>query len=968
MKISLDKTKFIQNINNKLYLYSIKELTTLVVKLVILGFFLLLATYIITSKVTSYHQNKLSKEILPMTSSESDFGKRLVEYALIRDEILQNKKLTDQYESLNTLINETQEVLIYWHKFVVNDNKLLANKKIIDKRYDVLAYNIFNINELQNIKIKLNEKLQLFKKDIQLKLNNLIILKENLSGKVALMAVKSKGDKAELINKLFQVDLILGMKISEFATNLSLLLYVDTIEQFDDININQLTQNLKEVNKAIYTLQNITSSNQYFNKLEDLAENIKITIRKIKHSSIAPIIKETFEVETKLVEDSAKLKEELTLIYRNLKTISEVSNNKVGLAVEKIEHMTWVSTIVFVSLSLFFVSIFVVIILVIARKINHPIDLLNNTMRRLTHGDLSARLDIDDSISEEFSDLWIDFNIFAKNNQQTIQQQKIIFDNADIGIGWLKHGKYLKVNKKMLNIFGYTEKQILGQNSSRLYRYKADFIEVGRNGYEALGSGETFSAEYEMMRADGTFFWGKIIGRSIDNEGQKNSIWLFEDISKRKLADEKLYQLANFDSLTQLANRSLFNIYLDEAIVKAKGNNKKFALLFVDLDRFKHINDSLGHEAGDVVLSEVSMRMKSVLRESDILARLGGDEFTVILDDISDIHSVEAVAQKILDKLNHGINYKGKEVYTGCSIGISRYPENGNVRSELLSCADSAMYFSKKSGRNRFSFYSDDLRESTNNYVQLSQDLKRAVENNEFELHYQPKIDMQTREVIGSEALLRWRKPNEGLISPIDFIPVLEDMGLMVQVGEWVIFETCRAVKIWIDQGYEPGKVAINLSERQFGNNALLACFEQALKETGVPANKIEVEITESLMMSDSDLTMRILNGINELGIDIAMDDFGTGYSSLAYLKVFPIHILKIDRVFVRDITEDPNDAVIVEAIIAMAQQLKLTTVAEGIETEEQYEFLKARGCEIGQGYLFGKPVSFDEMLNQYKK
>ena len=970
---SSHQSGFIHRVSHRLHAYSIKELTFLVVKLVMLGFALLLATYIVTNKVTSHYQNIVSDEVLPMTVLERDFGRSLVDYALMQDEILQRRGLGDHKLLITTLVSKTNEILTDLHAFVISDEELFNIKKMLDKNHALLAKNIIKIDILHRSKVQLNKGLGIFKKGIQLTLANMIVLREKLSGKVALIAAKSRGQKTVLTNDLVQADLVLGMKMSELATNVSVLMYVDNIDQFNDLNINQLSQNLKEVSKALKVLQQLTKSSDSLATIQTISKQISSTLRVVRFkllgsTSLEPIIKETFSVEASLEKSSLNLKKTLSLIEADMKQMSEISNNNVALMLVKNERIAWISTVVFVSLSLLFVSILVIVISAIGRQINDPIELLNNTMRRLTHGDLSARLAVDDSVSAEFSELWVDFNIFAEANQKAIQQQEVIFDNADIGIAWLKGRKYQQVNKKILDIFGYQDSEILKRDIGFVYCHKHDYVEVGTKGYEALKRGETFIGEYEMMKADGSHFWCKLTGKSIDNEGEDSSIWLFEDVSKRKSAEEKLYQLANFDSLTQLANRSLFSFYLDEAIVKSKRQGKQFALLFVDLDRFKHINDSLGHEAGDLVLSEVSTRMKSVLRESDIIARLGGDEFTVILDDVSNILVVEVVARKILDELSKAIIYKEKEVYTGCSIGISRFPEDGFVRSELLSCADSAMYHAKQTGRNRYSFYSEDIGESSNKYIQLSQDLKRAVERNEFELYYQPKVDMQTREIVGAEALIRWSKPGQGLVPPSEFIPVLEEMGLMVEVGEWVIFEACQAVKTWMELGYNPGKIAVNLSERQFGSDSLLDSTARALKESGIPSSKIEFEITESLMMSDSELTMKILNGIKGFGIDIAMDDFGTGYSSLAYLKIFPIDILKIDRVFVRDITEDPNDAAIVDAIIAMAKQLKLTTVAEGIETEEQYEFLCARGCEIGQGYLFSKPVSFDEMLALYAK
>lgn len=967
------KGRLLNAASQKLLSYSIKELTLLLVKLVLLGFSLLVITYVLTHRISAYYQQIISDHALPMTALQRDLSNSLVDYALIQDEIIQSKTPSNHKPSINTQALKTEKILNNFHQFVMDDNALIKPKEMLDIGHTALVASIIKMDDLHTSRQQLKTNLQEYKYDIQSLLESMIISREKLSGILALASIQKKISSEFLTKKLLQADLKLGINISKLSTNVSLLMHVENSDQLNNLNLNQLTQNIKETRKSLSEISLLSTPEASLKRVMFAAKDISSVLKKIelkfaKHSYLPFLIQEKFAIDADLEQESLRFKETLSEIENYLKTISGISNQKVSTAITNNETVSLISTVLFIVLSFVFISFLVVVITAIARQINSPIERLNQTMRRLTHGDLSARLEVNESVSDEFANLWVDFNHFAEENQKTIIQQEVIFDNADIGIAWLKDRKCLQVNKKILDIFGYQDHEIYQKDIGFLYCHYRDYQEVGDIGYKTLNAAETFIGEYEMRRKDGSHFWCRITGKSIGSNNEKNSIWLFDDVSETKSAEEKLYRLANFDSLTQLANRSLFSFHLDEAITRSHLESKQFALLFIDIDRFKHINDSLGHEAGDLVLSEVSNRMKSVLHHSDILARLGGDEFTILLDNISSTSEAEGVARKILHELGKPIIYKQKEVYTGCSIGISRFPVNGIVKSDLLSCADAAMYHAKKSGRNRYSFYSEAIGESNTKYMQLSQDLKKAVKHNEFELHYQPKIDMRTRQIIGAEALIRWNKPGEGLISPFKFIHVLEEIGLMAQVGEWIITEACNTIKIWLDNGFDPGKIAINLSERQFGDNLLLNSVTNVLQSSGIPANNIEFEITESLMMRDSEITMQTLRGIKNLGIAIAMDDFGTGYSSLAYLKKFPIDILKIDRAFVKDITDDPDDEAIVEAIIAMAKQLKLTTVAEGIETEEQYQFLYERGCEIGQGYLFSKPITAEKMFELHHK
>jgi len=618
----------------------------------------------------------------------------------------------------------------------------------------------------------------------------------------------------------------------------------------------------------------------------------------------------------------------------------------------------------FTLMSLFFI-VLSVFLGHIHQRVRYPLYAIQETLNILKHGDLSKRIASTSLVPLELKAIRQGLNELASNSEKTTQELQLIFDNAGIGITWVENRHYLTVNNKLLSIFGYTREEFIGQSTRLIYCNNDDYERVG-NGYKTITLGETYTTEVLMQKKDGSTFWCHLTGRSMGSGN--SSVWLFEDISARKIAEEKLYIMANYDTLTTLANRDLFNIHLQESIAKSYRNKRSFALMFIDLDRFKYVNDSFGHNAGDAILKEAAIRMKNTLRESDLISRLSGDEFTIIIDETSSKAGIETVARNLLNELSRVITYEGNEIYIGGSIGISRYPNDSTTASELLGFADSAMYVAKNSGRNTFTFYSKEIGRKAEKHLSLSQGLNKAFENDEFELHYQTKVDMKSRTVIGAEALIRWRKPNEGLIPPFEFISVLEESGLMADVGEWVIFEACRSIKKWQEIGINLGPIAINLSERQFGTKSLIDVIKSALSETGVKPEHLEFEITESLMVDDSKRIIDALTEIKKLGIKVAIDDFGTGYSSLAYLKRFPIDILKIDRAFVKDISEDKDSAIIVDAIIAMAKQLNLTTVAEGIETEAQYALLANRGCDIAQGFLLSKPVPYHQIVEKYSK
>ena len=436
------------------------------------------------------------------------------------------------------------------------------------------------------------------------------------------------------------------------------------------------------------------------------------------------------------------------------------------------------------------------------------------------------------------------------------------------------------------------------------------------------------------------------------------------DITARIRAESEIQHLINYDTLTGLPNRSLLHDRLRLAIAQAAQDGHSVWVLYLDLDRFKGVNDTLGHRAGDRLLQEMSRRLAACVRESDTLARLGGDEFVVVLNGVVSEKGVTTVAKKILALVSEPVLIDGHELYITASIGIAAYPMDGDDGHALLKHADLAMYKAKEQDRNNFYFFSHDLNIKVMERMMLETSMRKALERDEFFLLYQPQVDARTGRIVGVEALLRWNHPDMGLLTPDRFIYLAEETGFIVPLGEWVLLTACRQNKLWQEQGCDPVRVSVNLSGKQFGQQRLDEMISAILLETALDPQWLELEITESAIMKNAELNIDILRKLKEMGIALAIDDFGTGYSSLSYLKHFPLTRLKIDRSFVRDITINSDDAAIAEIIIAMAQTLKLSVIAEGVETRAQMEFLSFHNCVEMQGYLFSRPVHADNMAN----
>ncbi|HJT23638.1 MAG TPA: EAL domain-containing protein, partial [bacterium] len=440
------------------------------------------------------------------------------------------------------------------------------------------------------------------------------------------------------------------------------------------------------------------------------------------------------------------------------------------------------------------------------------------------------------------------------------------------------------------------------------------------------------------------------------------------DITDRKRAEETIRRQAYYDVLTNLPNRTLFKDRLEQAMKHAHRNKQMLGVIVLDLDRFKNINETLGHILGDKLLVAVSERLLGVLSESETIARFGGDEFTLLLPQVNSVEEATRHAQKIIELLGTPFKLNNHDLHVTTSIGMAFYPDDGENSEILLKNAETAMYRAKEQGRNNYQLYASVMNVSAFKQLLMENSLRRALEKEEFVVYYQPQIDLKTQKMIGAEALVRWQHPDLGLVFPTEFIGLAEETGLIVPIGEWVIRKVCAQNKKWQDAGCGKVCVSVNLSARQFQQRNLVATIAQILQETGLDPQYLGLEITETIAMKNADYTISALNELKKMHVHLSLDDFGTGYSSLSYLKRFPLETLKIDRSFVRDITTDPNDAAIVNAVVALAHSLKLSVVAEGVETEGQLSFLKSHDCDHVQGYIFSHPLSEENFLKTLKQ
>jgi diguanylate cyclase (GGDEF)-like protein/PAS domain S-box-containing protein len=524
---------------------------------------------------------------------------------------------------------------------------------------------------------------------------------------------------------------------------------------------------------------------------------------------------------------------------------------------------------------------------------------------------------------------------------------------------------FASINPAFTRMTGYTAAEIVGQNSAILNcaQHSEEFHQTLRSTLKRTGH---WSGEIWQRRKDGEEFLCWLELSEVSDRAGTRTHWVgvLTDITDRKRAEQELRYLANYDTLTGLPNRTLLGERLAHALIRARRHGSKVAVLFLDLDRFKHVNDSMGHAAGDRLLKAAAARIQATMRESDTVARLGGDEFTVIIEDLVDQAQAERVAQKLTDAFVQPLDIDGRtEVVISPSIGISIYPDHGQIPTDLLKFADTAMYQAKDKGRNTYQTYTEAMDAQARLRASMVGHLHKAAERGEFSLVYQPKMSLIDNRITGVEALLRWRNADLGVVPPSTFIPLAEETGLIVPIGEWVLREACVQLQRWGRAGLTATTMAVNISMLQLLRGELYARLKDMLEDFRIPAHRIELELTESMVMANAEQSISTLTQIKSLGVNLAIDDFGTGYSSLAYLKRLPIDTLKIDKEFVGDITTDPDDEAITATVITMAHSLGLDVIAEGVETPGQLEYLREQRCDEVQGNLISPPLDPERML-----
>jgi len=554
----------------------------------------------------------------------------------------------------------------------------------------------------------------------------------------------------------------------------------------------------------------------------------------------------------------------------------------------------------------------------------------------------------------------------SQHREAELQMRKMssaLEQSADMVMITDSRGVVEYINPAFENITGYSFDEVVGSPST--------IVKSGKQGpgfynklWQTILAGEVFRDVLVNKKKNGELYYEEKTITPIKNaQGQIiNFVATGRDITSRMENEERLSFMAHHDSLTELPNRILFMDRLSQALAHARRYSKRVAVLFIDLDRFKNINDTLGHDIGDQMLAQLAERLGVSIRQGDTVARLGGDEFAVLLNDIENEQVVSQLAQMILLALEQPLEVEGRELFITASIGISLFPNDGEEPGTLLKNADIAMYKAKDMGKNNYQFYSVDMSARAFQRLSMENSLRRALERKEFRLFYQPQFNLKTNEITGVEALLRWQHPDLGLVLPNDFIPLLEETGLINHVGYWIVSTACRQIQAWHESGFSNLMMSVNISGRQFHDRDFIGKIEASISDTGVSPCMIELEITESILMENQHRTVAALEALERMGFRIAIDDFGTGYSSFGYLRRFRVDTLKVDQSFIHDVTDNPDDAAITSAIIAMAQSLKLKVIAEGVETQQQLAFLRKHDCCYVQGYLFSRPLPADEL------
>jgi diguanylate cyclase (GGDEF)-like protein/PAS domain S-box-containing protein len=903
----------------------------------------------------------------------------------LTNDLIMLKELMQTTTKGTTLIKDFK---IIYERFIAADNELL---------------------EKQAILIILNERLHGKNLALEIYVNNIIGAVEAAAGKIKLKTSRARrawitkninDDKTPTTSNLLKNEHLSAQqqRVENASHQVQLsaiqiirlsrkLLQISNRDALVSVRDNEIAQEISQIRFSL----NILMAD-----LKELPELMK-DVNDVRHSMnylINVLLEDQFSIYN-LRTQSLDLKSGLDThlhnkVYKNtdamVKIINELGthvHNIIDSNKTKIEINSKINYLITILLSTLVVVFITLSLRTLKHRIDKPLQLISGAVNNLSKGELTSRLDSNDFAKDEFLLVADSFNQFAERNEQLINELSsthdalldnqhrlnAILENALVGIAHLKDRCFISVNQRFEEMFGYDRNNIEGLKTEILFSSKEDFDAVGEEAYKKLRENSTYYNEWLVQHKNGDEFWCAISAKSIeDGKPEAGTIWLYEDITERKHTEEKLLTLANFDTLTDLPNRSLFMHRLENYIDVAKRNKHILSVMFIDLDRFKQVNDSLGHDVGDELLKAIANKLNNCVRNSDTVARLGGDEFTIIMDDVRNKLVPERTAIKIIQSLKEPTFINGQEIIISPSIGISMYPADGENIADLLRSSDAAMYHAKKLGRNNYQFYTNELNAESLDKLTIESRLRHAIKNDDFELYFQKQVNVIENRIIGYEALLQWRDESGTIISPDQFIPILEETGMIITVGEWVISEACRCASLLTLNSPDPIKIAINLSARQFQDKNLLRYIENTLHKYKLKPNDIELEITETILMSGTVFSQNLLNNLHDMGCNIVLDDFGTGYSSLAYLKQFPIDMIKIDRSFIRDIFSDPSDAAICNAIRAMADSLNIDVIAEGVETKSQLDYLLDNGFTIVQGYFYGKPVPISKLITDEKE
>ncbi|NNJ95955.1 MAG: EAL domain-containing protein [Gammaproteobacteria bacterium] len=756
-----------------------------------------------------------------------------------------------------------------------------------------------------------------------------------------------------------------------------LFIYDLLVNQSADFSEEQIYENGKPHVYSIFAIEKAMADAELVEKMKEVerAHHANLTAELIDYRSYVISGLEMATVDRALaIHHMQRATEHFNRVNKQYLSFLEVIRNRVNDKLVSVSNDTNIS--LSYSLVIFLIALLstVVIAVFLSRLLSDDLGHLIKVMGRLASGDKNIDIPTQSS-SKEVNALVNAVKVFKQNQlrlEQEINERKAVEADLQLAASVFEYSMegimitdadahILSVNKAFTDITGYSADDAIGK-TPRLLRSNLHDESFYQKLWTSLGQEGKWQGEIKNRRKDGEIFpvWSNISTVRDEHDQVRRYINIFTDITDKKLSEEHIYRLAHYDILTGLPNRALLQQRLQQALLLAKRHRHKLAILFLDLDRFKLVNDTLGHTVGDQLLQQVGKQLIACVRKADTVSRLGGDEFVIILDDLSSTDDAAQIATKVLETLSRPFNLDGHDVYVTASAGISIYPDDGEDADHLFKNADTAMYRAKEQGKNTYRFYTEEMNMAVSERLTFESQLRRALDSGAMCLHYQPRVDLQRGCIVGMEALLRFIDPVQGTLAPGRFISIAEDTGLIIPIGHWVVRAACEQYRNWCEQGIDVPKISINISGRQFMEASLVDNISEIVHDNGIDAANIELELTETFLMENPKKTITILRELKALGFKIAIDDFGTAYSSLAYLKRFPIDKLKIDRSFISDIPDNADDIAITKAIIAMARNLNLWIVAEGVETEAQLAFLRAHGCEEVQGYYFSRPLAVD--------